>query len=262
MGGQCGDSQNPFCSEKNIFAPEEFCCPKGDSCLLTAANTTVICCPPGSDCTLIAPIQCDLGLEKFPGEVQSIVREGQLPECDDQCCPWGYFCNQDDVCEISPDQTSPPPAAESSSSKNQPTGHPTSTSTIKPGSSSTFTLTSLTASGTFTAIPTTLETQTSSVGTPQGNQTVNQPAAIGPNNKGAWIAIGSFFGVAVGVLVAYSILRVYKSRKSRDCRDKESSGTSELDQGGVKEPESPDQPDSPYDYEKKTDGHNVYELPG
>ncbi|OTA60284.1 hypothetical protein K449DRAFT_466236 [Hypoxylon sp. EC38] len=295
MGGVCGDDQNPYCDLQVSYAPAEFCCKEETTCLLVAANTTVICCPPGRLCRVIEAISCDLNLLQFPSEIQSTFRQGNLTECNNGCCPWGYFCNTGNNCELAANQAEPPPGAEVSSSKTSSTSHPisssTSSSTSPPTTSSTtpsttpstpssyLISTSSTTSDTFTTISTTRTTYSSSYETssitpsvgplPESNQTANQPGATPSTNRGTWVAIGSCLGVSLLVLIIYSILRVRKStKKSRDDRDQNNEnhgypvGASVYDQRGENEPKSPEHPANPYPHQAQLDSSNVYELSG
>ncbi|KAI0841669.1 hypothetical protein F5Y06DRAFT_196712 [Hypoxylon sp. FL0890] len=285
--GQCGDSQNPFCTDQYLYAPAEFCCPKGRICLLVAANTTVICCPPGlPNCEKIGSIPCDISLLAFPSEIQSTVRQGNLTDCGGQCCPWGYYCNEKGNCELSPDQAKAPPGPYGSASDAQSTSSSTPSSTssltslpiLSDGSSSFSTSKSSAAADTSMATSTIPETHapsserpssTTSVGpSPESNQTANQSGAAVGTSQAAYIAIGSFFGVALLVLVVYFILRMRKSRKSHGVRDQYDHGqeypvgTSVYDQGGMNELKPPAHPDSPYVYQGRPGSSNVYELSG
>ncbi|KAI0117574.1 hypothetical protein F4776DRAFT_673065 [Hypoxylon sp. NC0597] len=289
MEGECGDDQNPYCDDRVPYAPADFCCQKDSSCLLVAANTTVICCPPGWDCKKIGSISCDPGALTFPSEIQSTVRHGNLTECNNECCPWGYFCNAASNCELFPDQAKASPGAELSSSKTSSTRHPkssstsssTSPSTTPPTSSSSSTSTSLTTSDTLTTASTTSTTYASSYETPSiipsvgplplpgSNETTNQTGAAPSTNKGTWIAVGSCLGFALLVLVIYSIIRVRKSTKrSREDRDQNNDdhgypvGTSVYGQGGMSELDSPKQPANPYAHQGQLGSSNIYELSG
>ncbi|OTA95110.1 hypothetical protein M434DRAFT_29145 [Hypoxylon sp. CO27-5] len=287
MGGVCGDDQNPYCDLQVSYAPAEFCCKEEATCLLVAANTTVICCPPGRLCRVIEAISCDLNLLQFPSEIQSTFRQGNLTECNNGCCPWGYFCNAGNNCELAANQAEPPPGAEVSSSTTSSTSHPissstsslTSSSTTPSTSSSSSTSTSLTTSDTFETTSTTRTTYASSYETPSitpsvgplpgNNQTANQPGTAPGTNRGTWIAIGSCLGVGLLVLIIYSVLRVRKStKKSRDDKDRNNEnhgypvGTSVYDQRGENEPKSPEHPANPYPHQAQLDSSNVYELSG
>ncbi|KAI1144611.1 hypothetical protein F5Y05DRAFT_33109 [Hypoxylon sp. FL0543] len=245
--GKCGDDQHPFCVDQYLYAPSGTCCEEGRTCLLVAANSTVVCCPRDNNCERIESIPCDVSLMAFPGEIQSTVRQGNLTTCDDQCCPWGYFCETKGICGLSPNQDRAPPGPYEPSSQSQSTSSYTSSPT------------SSYETPNFT---------TSAGPSLKSNQTTSQPGAAVSSSQSACIAVGSFFGVALAVLAIFFVLRRRKSKKSRDDTHQDNNdeeypvGTSVHDQGGRNALKSQEQPANPDVNQGRLSGSKVYELSG
>lgn len=118
--------------------PDNFCCPAKSTCVALAGGTTAICCPDGEDCGRISPLTCDVSAQdpdKFPSAgLKTTALDGKLQRCGEECCPYGYSCNDDDVCEMDEDQSEPPEGASSSApdpaapSKTKDPSKPTSVS--------------------------------------------------------------------------------------------------------------------------------------
>ena len=97
--------------------PSDFCCSSDTSCISLDDNTSALCCPDGSGtCSSILPITCSLAVQNataYPtSSVHTVNLDGELPTCgtDDSgtqtCCPFGYTCNGNSVCELTETETS------------------------------------------------------------------------------------------------------------------------------------------------------------
>ncbi|KAI1769185.1 hypothetical protein GGR53DRAFT_529021 [Hypoxylon sp. FL1150] len=111
----CGDPDHPICREPFIDA--DFCCLTGRTCLFTAANTTLICCPEHTTCNKIATISCDVDIQQPGAQLVTTVFDQPLPPCGDYCCPFGYHCNSDQVCQLNEDYNKYRPGEVASSSQ-------------------------------------------------------------------------------------------------------------------------------------------------
>lgn len=105
------------CASKKLTScpsdlPDNFCCSPGTTCITLAGGTTALCCPDGSNCDRITPLSCDVSAQdpdKFPdGGLKTTALDGDLERCGEECCPYGYSCNDDDVCQMNEDQSEPP----------------------------------------------------------------------------------------------------------------------------------------------------------
>ncbi|KAK7532250.1 uncharacterized protein J3D65DRAFT_558798 [Phyllosticta citribraziliensis] len=103
-----GDNSLSQCGSK---FPDSFCCPAKTHCLgfqddegSKGTSTTVICCPEGQDCNLIRPITCDISQQNAslhpPNAVHTTNLTATLTECGSKCCPFGYECNNNQLCAI------------------------------------------------------------------------------------------------------------------------------------------------------------------
>ncbi|CAN8099446.1 unnamed protein product [Discula destructiva] len=123
----CGDDTYVQCAAD---LPSDFCCPATSTCMALAGKTTALCCPTGLDCSQILPIPCDLSLEdktKYPSAtVMTSALTGTLETCGSKCCPFGYTCSGDDVCNLKSDQSAKP---ETSSVVSSTTASSTQSST-------------------------------------------------------------------------------------------------------------------------------------
>lgn len=134
----CADQKLASCPSD---VPDNFCCPAKTKCIPLAGGTTAICCPEGGTCQKISPLTCNVALqdpEKFPSAgLKTTVRDGQLERCGEECCPFGYTCNDDDECVMDEDQSEPPARAsesESAAAPSETTGSTTPTSISDEGS--------------------------------------------------------------------------------------------------------------------------------
>jgi hypothetical protein len=126
----CADPTSSQCSSN---LPSDFCCPSGNSCVVLAANTTVLCCPAGNSCSVIKSISCDItqqNVTAHPGiALMTTDLTGILPKCASQCCPFGYSCNSNNDCVMNANQQTPPSSSSpSSASTSAPPALPTASS--------------------------------------------------------------------------------------------------------------------------------------
>ncbi|KAI2612489.1 uncharacterized protein GGS25DRAFT_475604 [Hypoxylon fragiforme] len=202
---ECGDDGAPFCTDSVPFAPASSCCKQGRTCLVLAANTTVICCPDGADCSQIGNIPCDLSRQLFDpsSDIQTSWHEGHLPECGDACCPWGYHCELN-TCALNDDQNELPGDDQSSSTSTSSTSSPT-TSTTRPSSATSSTATTNTTSQ---ASPTAVPSITLTPAQGQGDASSSSTLSTGET---AGIAVGAVLGTAIVALLLYVIYRVRRA---------------------------------------------------
>lgn len=115
-----------------VGAPAGFCCGPNVNCILLAGNTTVLCCPSGNTCPQIQPIPCDLSLQNNTlhpdNALKTTALTGTLPVCAGLCCPFGFSCSGNGVCQLDTDQSKAPstsavpvPSSTSAPSSTAPT---------------------------------------------------------------------------------------------------------------------------------------------
>ncbi|KAB8259623.1 hypothetical protein BDV32DRAFT_124172 [Aspergillus pseudonomiae] len=84
--------------------PGSFCCPSSSTCISLDNASSAICCPKGQTCTYIEPINCDVQLQNATlhptNPVKTIRLDDQLPKCGNSCCPFGYKCKGNKLCEM------------------------------------------------------------------------------------------------------------------------------------------------------------------
>ncbi|KAK5660046.1 hypothetical protein OQA88_13515 [Cercophora sp. LCS_1] len=104
------------CSGGPVPCEEGFTCPSGQTCLWTAAKTTLLCCPPGFACNKLESIPCDITFQdanKHPESVlKTVALSCRLPTCREKCCPFGYTCDAEGNCIRDADQSKPPASFE------------------------------------------------------------------------------------------------------------------------------------------------------
>lgn len=137
----CADQKLTSCPAD---LPDKFCCPAESTCVALAGGTTALCCPDGESCERISPITCDISFqdpEKYPSAgLKTTVLDRNLEKCGEKCCPFGYTCNDDEVCEMQEDQSEPPESASTSTSGSgapSKTTGPTESTTSVSGEGST-----------------------------------------------------------------------------------------------------------------------------
>ncbi|KAK8158824.1 hypothetical protein IWX90DRAFT_11410 [Phyllosticta citrichinensis] len=200
-----GDSSLSQCGSK---FPDSFCCPAKTHCLgfqgdegSKGTSTTVICCPEGQDCNLIRPITCDISQQNASLHPSNAVHTtnltATLTECGSKCCPFGYECNNNQLCAI----------ADTSSSSS---GH---TSSASASATATATLSVPNASGTASPVSSVAASATASAAA--STSAVPAPSSSGKgekhSNTGA-IAGGVVGGVAALVLLVLFAMWCAKRR--------------------------------------------------
>lgn len=149
----CADPSFSPCTQAGV--PSGFCCGASQNCILLAAATTVLCCPDSATCDTIQPITCDITQQNatlHPNNALKTTALGsQMETCGGQCCPFGYSCNSQDLCDKNADQSVPPPAASTSAtpSTTAPFLSPTS---LSPSSASAASLTPTGSSQALTSV--------------------------------------------------------------------------------------------------------------
>ncbi|KAH6892346.1 hypothetical protein B0T10DRAFT_458059 [Thelonectria olida] len=108
------DSDSSSCYSDEFFqcgsqVPDNMCCGTGTSCMVLASNTTIVCCPEGQTCSRIHTITCNTAQQdskKHPtSPIQTIALDKEMKKCGNQCCPFGYICNEDEnVCDLDSNQ--------------------------------------------------------------------------------------------------------------------------------------------------------------
>ncbi|KAJ5915806.1 hypothetical protein N7454_010947 [Penicillium verhagenii] len=188
--------------------PSDFCCPSTSTCLVLDNDTTALCCPSGSSCDYISPITCDIQEQNataYPkASVKTTLLGDSLPTCGDECCPFGYTCENDNLCHMTNTTTT---STTTASSTSAPT---TSTST------SVSTTTELSASGaTFTAVSSGSSVSAASVNadsTSSSNSTTATACAAFPSKA---VVAGFFPGVLFGAFAALLISTCIRHRAEK-----------------------------------------------
>ena len=194
----CANSTFNSCTSIDSNLPSNFCCSPTDTCISLDSSSSALCCPPGANCTAIRPITCSIDQQNVtlhPGNVVMTTKLGSsLPECGDQCCPFGYTCDLNKVqCVLIIDESSLNPSSSSSAS--------TATATSTAGTSSLTPFTN----------PTSSPTAVASNGTGiNSNAPITTQCTRFP---GAAVAAGFFPGMLAGALLA--LLGVICLGKSR-----------------------------------------------
>lgn len=175
-----------------------FCCPQKSTCKATTPdNSTVICCPEGQDCQFISPITCDLSQQdasKFPkNPLHTTKLDAELPQCDDQCCPLGFSC-QNGNCALTQNESPSP------SSSEAPPPPPASTATAPP-----------------VVIPPNLQNNR-----PQTSSTKSSQFPPGA------VILGLFLGLAAGAALTFLVLFLLGRRSDRKSANNRSSNNKKL----------------------------------
>ncbi|KAI1648569.1 uncharacterized protein F4817DRAFT_68905 [Daldinia loculata] len=211
------DNEKVYYSPCDPPAPPDFCCTIDTSCIVLAANTTVLCCPKASsgNCQEINVIACNLDQQGAFSSVQTTVKEGKLPTCGTGCCPWGYHCGPDDLCYMDEDQSKPPPILQSTT--NLIIDHPSTgtSSSLKP-IPTTFDTSVTSQNPSSSSSHASLVTFASSSGDP--SITVNADPA---DSSSSTLSTGEIVGISLGaffsiVLVALVVYFMHRTRKSTE----------------------------------------------
>lgn len=226
----CGDSAYVQCGAD---LPSDFCCPATSTCMVLAGKTTALCCPTGGDCGQIQAIPCDLSLEdksKYPSAtVMTSALTGTLEACGTKCCPFGYSCGDDGVCNLNDDQSAKPSTSSASSSSStaassSESSTTTQTAEVTPttGASSSATSTSdpsSSSSGSSSAAATAAADTTATSSSSSAASTTTAaaaPASSAPTSSAGLVAGGIIGGIAgflfLGLLIVFFIKRERKRK--------------------------------------------------
>ncbi|KAJ9133989.1 hypothetical protein NKR23_g10400 [Pleurostoma richardsiae] len=189
--------------------PDNFCCPADTNCIALAANTTLVCCPTDSECSVIRPISCDLSKEDPEAhpeaEIKTTAVNGTLGHCGEgTCCPFGYSCNTDSLCEKDADQNVAPIQSTAS-------GVPTSTAAASA------------ASGTSTQLSGVASASASeTILTPSPAETTTSAPAVSPTDSGSdtsgaspAVIAGSVIGGVLAAVLVGVLACVFLRRRQR-----------------------------------------------
>lgn len=185
--------------------PDNFCCPKNNSCISLAGGTTVLCCPNGSSCVKIHPITCNIRAQdpNFPPDnlkapIKTTALDAALPKCavGGYCCPFGYSCSDHGTeCSRNKDQSQPPKPKQQPSASPATSAEPSATSTTSDSPSS---------AAAASATP---------------NDVSDPGPAPGPG-KGA--LIGGIAGGVVGLIMLVAVVILCLRRRRRTASDQDS----------------------------------------
>lgn len=114
--------------------PSDFCCPSSSTCLVLDNDTTVLCCPSGSSCDYISPITCDIqeqNATSYPkASVKTTLLDESLPTCGEECCPFGYTCENDSLCHMTNSTTTSTTTTSSTATSTTSTSTASSTTDL------------------------------------------------------------------------------------------------------------------------------------
>ncbi|KAE8354480.1 hypothetical protein BDV28DRAFT_131027 [Aspergillus coremiiformis] len=196
--------------------PDTFCCPSSSTCVGLDNASSAICCPKGQACTYIEPITCNVQLQNATLHPKNPIKttrlNDQLPKCGNSCCPFGYRCKGNQLCEMDNakssttalDGNSTPTVTGTSSTKSIISTTPDALSTpeqVKP--------TTLSRSDTNPSTSNSPMTDTSSTSTPI--------TAACPSFPTLAVIAGFFPGVVLGAVLASAAF--FCSRRCRNKRD-------------------------------------------
>ncbi|RKF65449.1 hypothetical protein OnM2_008004 [Erysiphe neolycopersici] len=192
--------------------PLGFCCSQGQKCIQVAGNTTAICCPSGKACSSIVPISCNIQKQNVTANpfsaIKTIALNSSMIKCGTKCCPFGFFCNSQDMCIMNADQ-SPVPSLFIPPIVIPPSITTASAILFSPQA------TTLSTTTPSTTLPTTLST-TSSVSITT-SVTLPVPAERSKQKLSPIaILVGLFPGLVSGILLVVALLyfrKIYKKRK-------------------------------------------------
>ncbi|KAM4054930.1 hypothetical protein HRG_005748 [Hirsutella rhossiliensis] len=180
--------------------PDNFCCPKGSSCISLAAGTTALCCPNDKSCDTIEPITCYIQAQDpatdLKAPVKTTVFDVALQKCgaSGYCCPFGYSCSDGGArCSKNKDQSKSPKSEQPSAS---------STTAAEPSATST-----------------TADSPSSAAAASTTPSEVSDPSPVPGPNKGP--LIGGIIGGVAGFifLLIVIILCVRRSRRAASDQD-------------------------------------------
>ncbi|KAE8136206.1 hypothetical protein BDV38DRAFT_272256 [Aspergillus pseudotamarii] len=193
--------------------PGSFCCPSSSTCISLDNASSAICCPKGQACTYIEPINCNVQLQNATlhptNPVKTVRLDDQLPKCGNSCCPFGYKCKGNQLCEMDNNISSTP----------TPSGNPILATT---GTSSTISVTS-TASD---VLPTTDQLKPTTLSPSDANPSASNSPLTDANSSSASVAaacpsfptqavIAGFFpGAIFGAVLASAAMFCWRRRRN------------------------------------------------
>ncbi|KAJ6095487.1 hypothetical protein N7486_006233 [Penicillium sp. IBT 16267x] len=173
--------------------PSDFCCPSSSTCLVLDNDTTVLCCPSGSSCDYISPITCDIQEQNataYPkASVKTTLLDESLPKCGNECCPFGYTCENDNLCHMTNSTT---------------TATTTTSSTTISTTSTASSTTDLSAYGaTFTPVSSSVSTTSLNAdSTSSSNSTITSCPSFPSKAVLAGFFPGALFGAIAALLIS------------------------------------------------------------
>ncbi|KAJ5602122.1 hypothetical protein N7510_011656 [Penicillium lagena] len=203
--------------------PADFCCPSTSTCISLDNASSAICCPTGSDCAFISPVTCDVSQQDAALHPESAVKttrlNGTLPTCGDDCCPFGYSCQDGNACKMDKSTASTATAVLPDTSTT--TSSTTSHTTTESDSSSTTTSTQATPTTpalTFTPIQSpsiTTITSSKAASAAESQQTCSLARSC-PSFPSKAVVAGFFPGVVFGTILALLIATCLRHRARRN----------------------------------------------
>lgn len=221
---QCPTSAPVSCSAIDSNLPSDFCCASGSSCISLDSSSSALCCPAGKSCSSIGTINCEMSLQDANNGVASVYTtrlNDNLPQCGNQCCPFGYNCatgsNGNNFCTIIQDKAI---SSSSSTSTASPTTQTTSTKTT-----STHSVSPTTSSRSSTVSPTSTASSTVSGSILPSNSGIDSTQANPQQQKQNPFPPGVFFaglfpGMLLGAIIVLAwVILTGRHRKPRSAGD-------------------------------------------
>ncbi|KAL2756402.1 hypothetical protein ACRALDRAFT_2059530 [Sodiomyces alcalophilus JCM 7366] len=214
---------------------EGLCCAENRACVFLAGGSTVVCCP-DSSCDQLAPISCDVSLQdasKYPQrQLKTTALQAELPRCGENCCPFGYTCNDEGQCDMNEDQSKRPSersAEPSSSTRTAISSVVTSilSTTISPSDTTTSTVSESTT-GVATTTATSITTNPSQQPDAEEQKSGDDDGVVGDEDDPfptAPVVIGVLAGVFILTAAAVGLF-MYLARR-RNKKKKEATSHSE-----------------------------------
>lgn len=204
------------CEGKSL--PDSFCCPSSSTCVSLDGGTSAICCPKGQNCSYIQPITCDVQLQNATLHQTNAIKttrlDDKLPKCGDSCCPFGYKCKGNEMCEM--DDGKPSSTTTKSSSTPSKTSSASSNSSTK--TTATKSDPSSSSSSTDPTVPTVVaptNPKVSSSLSSDGNSTAAAVATTCPSYPTKAVLAGFFPGAIFGAVLAALGMVFFRRRQQR-----------------------------------------------
>lgn len=205
--------------------PADFCCPSASTCISLDDASSAICCPAGSDCDFISPVTCDVSQQDAALHPESAVKttrlNGTLPTCGDDCCPFGYSCQDGNTCKMDKSTASTATAVlpDTSTTTSTTTSH-TTTELVSATTTSTQT-TPTTPALTFTPVQSPLATTATTItsskaATAADSQQTCSLAKSCPSFPSKAVVAGFFPGAVFGAILALLITTCLRHRARRN----------------------------------------------